>query len=633
MNGEVLAVPLTFGGTATRGTDYTTTCPSPLPDGVTCANLDSGSATVTFTGPATGATATSVTIGLGTLNANSGTNLDGGAAGTDSLGDFSISDPPAAPNNAPTVANPIPDRTATVGTAFSYAFPANTFNDPDGDALSYMATLGNGDPLPNWLGFSTRTFSGTPAAGDTGTVSIKVTANDGRGGTVSDDFRITVSDTSNADGQDSPSQPVQESLVLLGRTLGLQSVAIINDRLTSPRLPGAIGHVAGQTLTGNAIAQPATDVETGSVTGEATPIPASALETGTSFELNGETGRGSRMSLWGRGTLSSFRNGTVIDGRATTLSFGTDRRHGDTTLGVMVARSRGDIRYRDDGDGEPRTRRMTTELTAVIPYGGMDVGDDLSMWWALGIGTGSLTLKPPGNEGTEDAKADLDWHMVAGGMRGDLPSIDILPDADLTWRTDAVWTRTRTGESDSLPAGKSRGIRLRAGIGMAWRHRVAGTSVLRPHVGIDIIHDGGDGETGFGVDVTGGVDWLDPARGITVGISGHRVVHHADDAHGNWGVSVLFRYDPNPGSREGFSASAGHVVDLADPDGRGLVSGSSPAVNRNWQMEAAHGTSLGEGRVGSSYTRMNGTDDPEKMRVGYRIEPDAASAEDVTVDT
>ena len=263
----------------------------------------------------------------------------------------------------------------------------------------------------------------------------------------------------------------------------------------------------------------------------------------------------------------------------------------------------------------------------------MDVGDDLSMWWALGIGTGSLTLKPPGNEGTEDARADLDWHMVAGGMRGDLPSIDILPDADLTWRTDAVWTRTRTGESDDLPAGKGRGIRLRAGIGMAWRHRVEGTSVLRPHVGIDIIHDGGDGETGLGVDVTGGVDWLDPARGITVGISGHRVVHHADDAHGNWGVSVLFRYDPNPGSREGFSASAGHVVDLADPDGRGLVSGSSPVVNRNWQMEAAHGTSLGEGRVGSSYTRMNGTDDPEKVRVGYRVEPDTEGAEDVTVDT
>ena len=281
---------------------------------------------------------------------------------------------PGTPNSAPTVANAIPDRTATVGTPFSFAFPLNTFNDADNDPLTY--TTGS---LPSWLTFapSSRTFSGTPTVA--GTTTVRVTANDDRGGTVSDVFRITVR-PSNADERDSPSSPVREGLVLLGRTLGLQSVAIINDRLTSPRLPGATGHVAGQTLTGNAIdVQPATDVETGSVTGEATPIPASALETGTSFELNGETGRGSRMSLWGRGTLSSFRNGTVIDGRATTLSFGTDRRHGDTTLGVMVARSRGDIRYRDDGDGEPRTRRMTTELTAVIPYGGMDVGDDLSM--------------------------------------------------------------------------------------------------------------------------------------------------------------------------------------------------------------------------------------------------------------
>ncbi len=111
VNGEVLPVPLTFGGEATRGTDYTTACPTTLPTGVACANLDSGNATVTFTGPTTGTTATTVTltltaaadsaaepggetvaIGLGTLNASSGTGLGGGASGADSLADFRITD-------------------------------------------------------------------------------------------------------------------------------------------------------------------------------------------------------------------------------------------------------------------------------------------------------------------------------------------------------------------------------------------------------------------------------------------------------------------------------------------------------------------------------------------------------------
>ena len=98
-------------------------------------------------------------------------------------------------NTAPTVANPIPDQTATAGTAFSYTFPATTFNDVDtGDTLSYAATKADGTALPTWLVFtaSTRTFAGTPAASDVGTVSVKVTASDGNGGSVSDEFDITV---------------------------------------------------------------------------------------------------------------------------------------------------------------------------------------------------------------------------------------------------------------------------------------------------------------------------------------------------------------------------------------------------------------------------------------------------------
>ena len=101
----------------------------------------------------------------------------------------------SAANNPPTVATAIPDQSATAGTAFSYAFPANTFSDADtGDKLSYTATKADGTALPTWLAFTarTRTFSGTPQAADTGTVSVKVTASDGNGGSVSDTFDITV---------------------------------------------------------------------------------------------------------------------------------------------------------------------------------------------------------------------------------------------------------------------------------------------------------------------------------------------------------------------------------------------------------------------------------------------------------
>ncbi len=99
-----------------------------------------------------------------------------------------------AVGTAPTVANPIPDTTAVVGTAFSYQFAANTFNDPDGDTLTYTATKGDGTALPGWLSFAadTRTFSGTPQAANAGTVSVKVTASDSAL-SVSDTFDIAVS--------------------------------------------------------------------------------------------------------------------------------------------------------------------------------------------------------------------------------------------------------------------------------------------------------------------------------------------------------------------------------------------------------------------------------------------------------
>ena len=97
-------------------------------------------------------------------------------------------------NRAPTVANQIPDQPAAVGAAFRYQFAGNAFSDADGDRLSYMAMQSDDAALPGWLTFAvgTRIFSGTPQVADAGTVSVKVTAGDGKGGSVSDTFDITV---------------------------------------------------------------------------------------------------------------------------------------------------------------------------------------------------------------------------------------------------------------------------------------------------------------------------------------------------------------------------------------------------------------------------------------------------------
>ncbi|WP_439882594.1 DUF4082 domain-containing protein [Pontibacter sp. MBLB2868] len=103
----------------------------------------------------------------------------------------------APANQSPVVNGPIADQVATVGSAYSFTFAATTFTDVDADVLTYTASQSDGSPLPSWLSFdgANRTFTGIPATA--GTLTLQVTADDGRGGRVSDEFALAVSAPAN----------------------------------------------------------------------------------------------------------------------------------------------------------------------------------------------------------------------------------------------------------------------------------------------------------------------------------------------------------------------------------------------------------------------------------------------------
>jgi VCBS repeat-containing protein len=177
------AASLTVTLTATNGTINGLTDADTNQAGIqlsgTAAAINAAIASATFTAGAAGAASIGVSVSDGIAPAVTGT--------------YHLSAAAAAVNNAPTVANAVPDQTASEGSAFNFQFAANTFADVDvGDTLSYTAQLAGGGALPAWLTFDpgTRTFSGTPA--NVGTVSIKVVADDGHGGTVSDRFELVI---------------------------------------------------------------------------------------------------------------------------------------------------------------------------------------------------------------------------------------------------------------------------------------------------------------------------------------------------------------------------------------------------------------------------------------------------------
>jgi len=123
--------------------------------------------------------------------------LAGCGGGSDSGSSTPATQAVTAPNRAPVVASANPDQTATVGVAFQYdaSRAGAVFTDADGNTLSYRLTIA---PATSGLSISATTVSGTPTTA--GTYRVTITADDGRGGTASDDFDIVVAPP--------PNQPV-----------------------------------------------------------------------------------------------------------------------------------------------------------------------------------------------------------------------------------------------------------------------------------------------------------------------------------------------------------------------------------------------------------------------------------------
>jgi Ca2+-binding RTX toxin-like protein len=104
-------------------------------------------------------------------------------------------------NDAPTVAQALVDQSAVEDEAWSFTVPAGIFADVDaGDDLTYSVAMADGAGLPPWLRFdaATRNFSGTPANGDVGSLSLKVSAADATGARTEAAFTVTVVNVNDA---------------------------------------------------------------------------------------------------------------------------------------------------------------------------------------------------------------------------------------------------------------------------------------------------------------------------------------------------------------------------------------------------------------------------------------------------
>ena len=117
------------------------------------------------------------------------------SAGLSATETFSVSTPAAAP----TVTAQTAAQSWSTNQAINLALASNTFTDPQRETMTFAATQANGSALPAWLTFNgtTDTFSGT-APGTATSLSLKVTATDTSGLSVSETFAAAVAQMTQA---------------------------------------------------------------------------------------------------------------------------------------------------------------------------------------------------------------------------------------------------------------------------------------------------------------------------------------------------------------------------------------------------------------------------------------------------
>ncbi|MDE0223242.1 MAG: hypothetical protein OXJ90_28535, partial [Spirochaetaceae bacterium] len=470
-------------------------------------------------------------------------------------------------------------------------------------------------------------------------------------------------------------------LARFGRTVAEQALDGIAARMAAPRTAGMQGSIAGQALAFGGGAADGVDlsrspgpVSPGSLSGagfgqeaQARGMTMREVLQGSSFSLTGEAdSSGGTLAFWGGtpgsgGLVSGSRfagdrrgNGTAVSlhGETATALLGTDYARGRWLVGFALSETRAEGGYAGEGGGDcsglpaeacavaarAGDGEIAASLTATVPYAALAVTDRLRLWGAAGQGAGDVTVKTGSGE---SLSADTAWSMAAAGLRGDL----LAPSSGgtgplLSLTSDAMWVRTSSEKTHGLAASESDVSRLRVGLEGSWGVVLENGGAVTPKLELGARHDGGDAETGFGVELGGGLEWTDPGVGLSLDLSGRTLVAHDDGGLEDRGVSAQLSFDPAPSSGRGLSlglgqdwggrASGGLDALFAPEPLEDRGEGNSEAVSR-WSMEAAYGLPAFGGRFTSSpYMGFGLAAGARDYTLGWRLAPEAANAPDLS---
>ncbi len=215
-------------------------------------------------------------------------------------------------------------------------------------------------------------------------------------------------------------------------------------------------------------------------------------------------------TLWGLGDYQAFE-GTPDhgshDGTLMTVYLGADKRVAATgQAGVSVSYSMGEANYTFSGDGAIGGGTLTTVLTSVYPYVRWAPSAGMDIWALGGVGVGTAENERGVTSTTEES--DLSMSLGLLGARQSLGSMGGL---DMSLRGDVGIVNLSTAEGEEVLDDQAvAGQRFRLGVEGARTVVLASCATITPFGELGGRYDGGDGQTGGGLEVAGGLRYQCP---------------------------------------------------------------------------------------------------------------------------
>ena len=255
-----------------------------------------------------------------------------------------------------------------------------------------------------------------------------------------------------------------------------------------------------------------------------------------------------RVAAWScgdyRGLADGARDGPIDwNGELADLQIGADvRLRPDLLAGLAVSRSSGSFRYNAGGGAEEVGGKHELRLTGIHPYLAWSVSPGLTVWGTIGHAWGELDIADDlgGSQRTRNA-------ALGSGMLGVNGRLFAHGRTTVTLKGEAGLAQFDIANPGAaFGAATSELRRLKFAVESAHERPLPSGGTLTPWGEIGLRHDGGDGKTGTGLELGGGLRYRDPATGWTAEGFGRRRMVRGDTLPREWGFGAAFRIDPDP---------------------------------------------------------------------------------------